>query len=120
LNLKQQEGAELSMALKITVSSGKPEAPRTSAGLIKRSGPEEGADKHATVSINELVSTIFEEVRGIIEKEADIELELTANVEITTKDGAPSVNLDVSGESANARTVRLKFVTKVNPQEKEK
>lgn len=108
------------MALKITVSSGKAEAPRSSAGLIKRAGPEESADKHGTVSINELVSTIFQEVRGTIEKEADIELELTANVEITSKDGSPSVNLDVSGESPNARTIRLKFTTKVNPQEKEK
>ena len=43
------------------------------------------------------------------------ELELTANVEIVTKDGQPTLNLDISGESSNARTVRLKFNTKVNP-----
>jgi nucleoid DNA-binding protein len=102
------------MALKVSVNSGKPEAPRSSAGLIKRAAGEEPTDK-ASVSVAEIVSALFEEVRSSIEKEADIELELTANVDIVNKDGHPTLNLDISGESSNARTVRLKFNTKVNP-----
>ncbi|HEX2915162.1 MAG TPA: hypothetical protein VH186_30500 [Chloroflexia bacterium] len=106
------------MALKVTVSSGKPEAPRASAGLIKRTAGEEAPDKHVYVSVADIVSAVFEEVRSSIEKEADVELEFTANVDITSKDGTPTVNLDISGESSNARTMRLKFTTKVNPAEK--
>ncbi len=108
------------MALKVTVNTGKSEGPRNSAGLIKRVAGEDTADKAALVSIAEIVTALFEEVRGSIEKEADVELELTANVEITNKDGQPSLNLDISGESSNARTVRLKFTTKVNPAKEEK
>lgn len=102
------------MALKVTVNTGKPEGPRSSAGLIKRAAGEEPAEK-ASVSVAEIVSALFEEVRSSIEKEADVELELTANVEIVNKDGSPTLSLDLSGESSNARTVRLKFNTKVNP-----
>lgn len=105
------------MALKVTVSTGKPETPRASAGLIKRTAGEESGDKHPYVSVADIVSAVFEEVRSSIEKEADVELEFTANVEISNKDGSPVVNLDVSGESGNARTLRLKFTTKVNPQQ---
>ncbi len=115
----KRKGVNDSMALKVTVSSGKTEAPRSSAGLIKRTSGEE-ATVHAQVSVAEIVSAIFEEVRSSIEKEADVELELTANVDITTKDGVSSLNLDVSGESSNARTVRLKFTTKVNPPDAKK
>src|SRR4051794_8546759 len=103
------------MALKVTVNTGKPESPRSTAGLIKRAAGEETSDKGASVSVAEIVSALFEEVRSSIEKEADVELELTANVEISNKDGQPSLSLDISGESSNARTVRLKFNTKVNP-----
>lgn len=103
------------MALKVNVNTGKPESPRSSAGLIKRAAGEETSDKGAAVSVAELVAALFEEVRSSIEKEADVELELTANVEIVSKDGQPTLNLDISGESSNARTVRLKFNTKVNP-----
>jgi hypothetical protein len=106
------------MALKITVSTGKQESPRTSAGLIKRTSGEEGVEK-AHISVAELVATLFDEVRGTLEGEADVELQITANVEISTKDGTPAVNLDVSGESSNARTLSLKFSTKINPREKE-
>jgi hypothetical protein len=107
------------MALKVTVSTGKPESSRP-AGLIRR-GEGEGSDKQqGQVTINELVESIFSQVRSSIEKEADVEVEFTANVEITTKDGAPIVNLDLSGESANARTMRVKFSTKVNPKEEAK
>jgi nucleoid DNA-binding protein len=108
------------MALKVTVNTGKPEGPRSSAGLIKRVAGEETAEKAASVTVAEIVSALFEEVRSSIEKEADVELELTANVEIVNKDGSPTVNLDISGESSNARTVRLKFNTKVNPPASEK
>lgn len=107
------------MALKVTVNSGKAEAPRSSAGLIKRAAGEESPEK-ASITVAEIVSALFEEVRSSIEKEADIELELTANVEIVVKDGNPTLNLDISGESSNARTVRLKFTTKVNPATPEK
>ncbi|MDB5081360.1 MAG: hypothetical protein JWP00_3284 [Chloroflexi bacterium] len=108
------------MALKVTVNTGKPEGPRSSAGLIKRAAGEDAGDKGATVSVAEIVSALFEEVRSSIEKEAEVELELTANVEISNKDGNPTVNLDISGESSNARTVRLKFNTKINPAAPEK
>lgn len=107
------------MALKVTVNTGKTEAPRSSAGLIKRAAGEEPTEK-ASVSVAEIVSALFEEVRSSIEKEADVELELTANVDIVNKDGNPTLSLDISGESSNARTVRLKFNTKVNPVTPEK
>jgi hypothetical protein len=105
------------MALKITVSTGKQELPRTSAGLIKRTS-EEGPEK-AHVSVSEIVSSIFDELRTTIEGEADVEISMSANVEIATKDGVPNVNLDISGESANSRTLNLKFSTKLNPREKD-
>ncbi len=103
------------MALKVNVSGGKPDAPRTSAGLIKRPVSEETHEKPAAVSISDIVRTIFDDVRTTLEHTADVELEFTANIEIITKDGEPTLNLDISGESGNARTMRLKFVTKVNP-----
>lgn len=106
------------MALKITVSTGKSESPRSSAGLIKRAAGEDSGEKHTTISVADIVSSVFAELRSSIEKEADVELELTANIEISSKDGSPSLNLDISGESDKARTMRLKFSTKVNPQEK--
>lgn len=105
------------MALKVTVSSGKQETARP-AGLVRRSETEQ-ADKHGQITINELVEAVFSQVRSSIEKEADVEVELTANVEIVNKDGSNSVNLDISGESSNARTLRLKFTTKVNPNKEE-
>ncbi len=108
------------MALKVTVTTGKQEPPRTSAGLVKRASGDDGTDKHVYVSVAEIVKAVFDEVRTTIEKEADIEMEFTANVEISNKDGSPVVNLDVSGESSNARTMRFKFSTKINPQEKDK
>lgn len=108
------------MALKITVTTGKAETPRTAAGLIKRAAGEEVADKHVYVSVAEIVSTLLDEVRSTIEGEADIEIGMTANVEISNRDGTPTVNLDVSGESANARTLNLKSSTKINPREKDK
>lgn len=106
------------MALKLTVTTGKGNAQRNSAGLIKQTNPEESADKHPAVSVADIVSAVFAELRNSIEKEADVELELNANVDISTKDGSPVVNLDVSGESSSARTLRLKFTTKINPQDK--
>lgn len=106
------------MALKVTVSSGKQETARP-AGLVRR-GETEQVDKHGHISINELVEAVFSQVRASLEKEADVEVEITANVEITSKDGENSVNLDISGESSNARTMRLKFTTKINPKEEAK
>ncbi len=102
------------MPLKVTVVSGKQEQNRP-AGLVRRSEGDGAGDKHGQVSINELVEAVFSQVRASIEKEAEVEVEITANIEITSKDGAPAVNLDVSGESPNARTIRLKFSTKINP-----
>jgi hypothetical protein len=106
------------MALKITVSTGKSEVRGTSAGLIKRATGEEGPEK-AHVSVSEIVSTLFDELRATIEGEADVEIAMSANVEIITKEGVPTVNLDISGESANSRTLNLKFNTKLNPREKD-
>jgi hypothetical protein len=106
------------MALKVTVSSGKQDISRP-AGLVRRSETEQ-VDKHGQVSITELVESVFSQVRASIEKEADVEVEITANVEIVSKDGANTINLDVSGESPNARTLRLKFSTKINPKEEAK
>jgi hypothetical protein len=108
------------MALKVSVSTGKQEAPRSSAGLIKRAANEETADKHVSVTITEIVSAIFQEVRSSLEKEADVEVEFTANVDIQNKDGVPTISLDISGENPNARTMRLKFNTKLNPQDEKK
>jgi len=107
------------MALKVTVTSGKQDTSRP-AGLIRRGEGGEQIDKHGQVSISDLVESVFEQVRSSIEKEAEVEVEITANVEIATKDGVNSVNLDVSGESPNARTMRLKFSTKINPKEEPK
>ncbi|MEI6044544.1 MAG: hypothetical protein WCS37_09330 [Chloroflexota bacterium] len=106
------------MALKVTVSSGKQDTSRP-AGLVRRGEPEL-TDKHGQVSISELVESVFSQVRASIEKEADVEVEITANVEIVSKEGVNTINLDVSGESPNARTLRLKFSTKINPKEEAK
>ncbi len=107
------------MALKVTVSTGKPQTSRP-AGLVPRGEGDHAAAAAGQVSVNDLVQTLFSEVRASIEKEADVEVEFTANVEIITKDGQQTVNLDLSGESPNARTMRLKFTTKINPQEQAK
>lgn len=107
------------MALKVTVSSGKQDTSRP-AGLVRRGEGSPEIDKHGQVSINDLVEAVFAEVRSSLEKEADVEVEITANVEIINKEGVTSVNLDLSGESPNARTIRLKFSTKVNPKDETK
>ena len=106
------------MALKVTVSSGKLETPRSSAGLIKRPVDETG-DRHLNVSVTEVVESVLAELRSVLDKEADVELELTAAVEIVTKDGVPTVSLDIGPDTGNTRTMRLKFTTKVNPEKKE-
>ena len=105
------------MALKVTVSSGKTETPRTSAGLIHRTSSDSSPEAVTGISIAELVSAVFQEVRSSLGEEAEIEMEITANIEITVKDGVQALNLDISGESSNTRTMRLKFNTKANPPE---
>jgi nucleoid DNA-binding protein len=110
------------MALKVTVSTGKHETSRP-AGLLRRTeGGAESTDKtqSGNVTVTDVVEAVFSQVRASIEKEADVELEFTANVEIVNKDGETSLNLDLSGESPNARTMRLKFTTKVNPKDEAK
>ena len=107
------------MALKVTVTRGKHE-PSRPAGLVRRGEAGSEADKQGQISINELVEAVFSQVRSTLENEADVEVELTANVEIVNKEGKSSINLDVSGESPNARTMRLKFSTKLNPNQEAK
>ncbi len=107
------------MALKVNIHTGKKETGRP-AGLVRRGGESEASVDNAgpaEVSINEFVESIFSQVRSSIESTADVEVEITANIEVVSKDGKPSFSLDLSGESPNARTLRLKFSTKINPKD---
>ncbi len=106
------------MALKVTVSSGKQELPRSSAGLVKRPA-EEAENKHPNITINDVVQSVFQEVRSSLDKEADVEVEFTAAVEINHKDGETSINLDIGPDTGNTRTMRVKFSTKLSPNQKE-
>jgi hypothetical protein len=106
------------MSLQISVTTGKSEEKRTAAGLVRRAETEH-ADK-ASSSITELIGGIFEQVKSSIESEANVEVELTGNLELSVKDGKTVLTLDVSGENPNARTLRLKFNTTINPKNKDK
>ena len=104
------------MALKVTVSSGKQEVHRNSVGLVKRP-QEEAENKHPGVTINEIVQSVFQEVRSSLDSEASVEVEFTAAVDISTdKDGETSIHLDIGPDTGNTRTLRVKFSTKINPE----
>jgi nucleoid DNA-binding protein len=107
------------MSLQISVTTGKSEEKRTAAGLVRRTETDH-ADKAAQSSVSELISGIFEQVKSSLESEANVEVEITANLELAVKDGKTVLNLDVSGENPNARTLRLKFSTTINPSKGEK
>jgi nucleoid DNA-binding protein len=102
------------MALKVTVSTGKPEVAKGSVGLVKQA-TEATKNEKPQVTVQELVTSLLNEVRAGLEKEADIEMELFAHVELSNKDGETVLHLDVGSDSPTARTLKLKFTTKVQP-----
>lgn len=106
------------MALKVTVNTGKPEVKTSSVGLIKRAeaASPETDSKAVNATISDVVSAVLDQLSSTLQKEADVELELTANVELSVKDGQQILNLDLSGESQSARTLKLKFSTKIQPK----
>lgn len=105
------------MSVQVVVTTGKEETPRQ-AGLIRQHG-EAGKTGKVQVNINELITSVFESVRGSLEKEADVEIELTGNLSLTGKEDDYVLMFDVSGENPNARTLRVKLNTKIKPSEEE-
>ena len=102
------------MSVQVVVVTGKEEAKR-SAGLVRHTETE--AAKVAQVGINELITSVFESVRSSLEKEADVEVEIFGNLTLSNKEGDQVLTFDVSGENPNARTLRIKLNTKIQPQE---
>ncbi len=105
------------MSVQVVVVTGKEEA-RRAAGLVRHTESE--TTKFAQVGINDLITSVFESVRSSLEKEADVEVEITGNLTLSTKEGDQILTFDVSGENSNARTMRIKLNTKIQPQDGEK
>ena len=101
------------MSVQVVVTTSKDEA-RRSAGLVQRHDAENA--KNIQVSINELVTSVFQSLRSSLENEAEVEVEITGNLSLSGKDGDNTLVFDVSGENPNARTMRVKLNTKIQPQ----
>lgn len=104
------------MSIEITVVTGKPEEKKSPAGLIRRTEEEKHEATHPQVSISELVSDIFTQIATGIHVETDVEVEITGTVEFANKDGKTTLTYDVSGVNQNARTMKLKFNSKIQPK----
>lgn len=103
------------MSVQVVVTTGKEDTHRQ-AGLVRRSDSE--AAQNAQVNINELITSVFNSVRGSLEKEAEVEMEISGNLTLSGKGNDTVLIFDVSGENSNARTLRIKLNTKIQPEDK--
>jgi hypothetical protein len=103
------------MAIQISVISGKKEEKKAPAGILRQTGTEH-EEKQAQISLTELVSNLLAEVAKGVSSETEVEVEVDGIIELSNKDGAVTATIDVGAETPGARTVKLKFKSKVQPR----
>ena len=76
-------------------------------------------DKEQSVALQlrELFLTVKDSIRGAVEREAELTIEITGSLEMKGSGGVQYLIFNVGGEATKSQTMKVTLATRISPQD---